>query len=208
MNYLNTEKDNVLMGSGYLYAMAAADFDPTDIDVSDMTEIGYIKESATFKRTHTGTEINSANYGLVEVIANKYQTTFETGIISYNAQNVAQFMTGSSVVNVGETTKRTYFAEGDKIPAVALVFVGKDEDTQKEIKLVMPKCKWQGEYTLDFNNDNPIELNYSFLCMNVTMPNGKVGAAWLDEDSTTAAEETPAQTQTPAGGSETPAQGG
>lgn len=207
MNYLNTEKDSVLMGSGYLYACEYADFDSSDIDVTGMTEIGYIKESATFKRTHSETEINSANYGLVEVIANKYQTTFETGVISYKAQNVAKFMTGSTVAESG-SKKTTYFAESDKIPAVSLVFVGNDEDTGNEIMLVMPKCKWQGEYTLDFNNDNPIELNYSFRCMNVTMPNGKVGAAWLVEDETAQAPaETPAETpaQTPG---ETPAQGG
>lgn len=185
MNYLATEKDSVLMGSGYLYAIAASEFDASDIDVSAMTEIGYIKENAVFRRSHSDTEINSANYGLVDVVGNKYETSFETGIISYNAQNVSKFMTGSSVVTAGNK-KTTYFAESDKIPAVALVFVGKDEDTNKEIMLVMPKARWNGEYTLDFNNDNPIELNYSFRCMNVTMPNGKVGAGWLVEDSTEA----------------------
>ena len=182
MNYINTEKDSVLMGSGYLYAIEGADFDKNDVDVSDMVEIGYIKESATFRRSHEAQEINSANYGLIELINSKYTTEFETGIISYNASNVARFLTGSNVVtSQDEKTKTTYFAEADKIPSVALVFVGKDEDTGNEIMLVMPKCKWQGEYELDFNNDDPVELNYNFRCLNTTMPNGKVGAAWLVE---------------------------
>lgn len=181
MNYLNTEKDSVLIGSGYLYAIEAADFDATDIDTDDMVEIGYIKENAVFKRTHEAVEINSANYGLVDIVGNKYTTEFETGIISYKAENVARFLTGSKVVT-GSNRKTTYFAENDKIPAVALVFVGTDEDTGDEIMLVMPKCKWQGDYELDFNNDNPVELNYNFRCLNVTMPNGKVGAGWLVEN--------------------------
>lgn len=160
MNYINTEKDSVLMGSGYLYAIESNKFDTENIDVSAMAEIGYISESATFTRTHDAKEINSANYGLIELVNGNYTTTFDTGIISYKA-------------------------EADKIPSVALVFVGEDEDTGNSFKLVMPKCKWVGDYELDFNNDNPVELNYNFRCLNVTMPNGKVGAAWLEETAGT-----------------------
>jgi len=190
MNYLSSDKDSVLMGSGFLYAMPYSDF-TAGTDITDMTEIGYIKESAKFTRTHEATEINSANYGLIDIVGNKYNTEFETGIISYNPENVASFLTGSSVVTSG-TKQTTYFAENDKIPAIALVFVGTEEHTGKNIKLVMPKCKWIGDYELDFNNDDPVELNYQFKCLNVTMPNGKVGAAWLEEDTTA--------TQAPANG--------
>lgn len=187
MNYINTEKDSVLMGSGYLYAIESNKFDAENIDVSAMAEIGYISESATFTRTHDAKEINSANYGPIELVNGNYTTTFDTGIISYKAENVSRFLTGSSVVTAGNK-KTTYFAEGDKIPSVALVFVGEDEDTGDSFKLVMPKCKWVGDYELEFNNDNPVELNYNFRCLNVTMPNGKVGAAWLEETAGTTNE--------------------
>lgn len=183
MNYINTEKDSVLMGSGYLYAIESKTFDAESFDVSEMVEIGYIKENAVFRRTHEAKEINSANYGLIEFINGNYTTEFETGIISYKAENVARFLTGSTIVN-SDKKKITYFSENDKIPTIALVFVGKDEDTGEEIMLVMPKCKWCGDYELDFNNDDPIELNYNFRCLNVTMPNGKIGAAWLVETTT------------------------
>lgn len=182
MNYITTEKDSVLMGSGYLYACAASEFTPNAIDTSSMTEIGYIKDNAVFRRTHEAQEITSANYGLVEMVNGNYTTEFDTGIISYKAENVSRFLTGSSVVADSEHHKKTtYFAEGDKIPSVALVFVGNDENSGNEFMLVMPKTKWIGEYELDFNNDDPVELDYHFKCMNVTMPNGKVGAAWLVE---------------------------
>lgn len=187
MNITQTEKDSVLIGSGYLYALEAEDFtDDTDID--EMVEIGYIKENASFKRTSDATEINSANYGLVDMIGGKYATEFETGIISYNASNVARFLTGSDVDKTVANKTRTYFGENDKRPKVALVFVGTDEETGNEIRLKMPRCIWIGEYNLDFNNDDPVELNYHFRCLNVKMPNGKIGAAWLDEEQTTEAE--------------------
>ena len=94
------------------------------------------------------------------------------------------YVAGTAANN--KVTNKTYFIEGAKTPAIALVFVGKDEDSGEEIKLIMPKCKWQGEYKLDFNNDNPVEINYSFKCFNVTLPNNKIGAAWLEETTATA----------------------
>ena len=190
MEILNPGKDSVLIGSGFLYAALATSFDMTDVDVSEMTEIGYIKDSATFTRTHESKDIETANYGVVDTYNHKYTTTFETGIISYNAHNVPQFLTGDNYVAGtaanNKVTNKTYFIEGAKTPAIALVFVGKDEDSGEEIKLIMPKCKWQGEYKLDFNNDNPVETNYSFKCFNVTLPNSKIGAAWLEETTATA----------------------
>ena len=190
MNILNPGKDSVLIGSGYLYAALENSFNMTDVDVTKMTEIGYIKDSAAFTRTHESKDIETANYGVVDTYNSKYTTTFETGIISYNAQKIAQFLTGDDYVagtaSEGKITNKTYFIEGAKTPAIALVFVGKDEDSGEEIKLIMPKAKWQGEYKLDFNNDNPVETNYSFKCFNVTLPNNKIGAAWLEETVTAA----------------------
>ena len=57
MEILNPGKDSVLIGSGFLYAALATSFDMTDVDVSEMTEIGYIKDSATFTRTHESKDI-------------------------------------------------------------------------------------------------------------------------------------------------------
>lgn len=179
---IKTEKDSVLIGSGFLYAIEADKFTP-ETTKEDMTEIGYIKDSATFKRSHESKEITSANYGMIEIVNGVYTTEFATNIISYKAENVAKFLTGSKVVVDEEKgTKTTYFAEADKIPAIALVFVGEDES----FELVMPKCKWQGEYELDFNTDDPVELNYDFRCVNVTLPNGKVGSAYMVEQIETA----------------------
>ncbi len=192
MNYIDTEKDNAIMlGSGYFYALPAKEFvaGTTEEDVSAMDEIGYIKESATFTRTHDSIDVRSANYGIVESFAANYETTFETGIISYSASNVSKYLTGHDIVTNDDGTKTTsYFCENNVVPNVALVFVGSDESTGKSIKIVMPKCKWTGDYQLDFNNDDPVELDYSFKCLNTTLPNGKVGAAYIIEETTSTDE--------------------
>ena len=187
-NILNTEKDTVMMGSGYLYAIEATQF-VADMDVADMIEIGYIQdgESATFTRTHEMQDINSANYGLVDSVVSRYTTEFDTSVISYKAENVSRFLTGSKVVTSQDGKKKTmYYCEGDKIPNVALAFVTEDEDNGKKVTFYMPKSKWIGDYEVAFSQENPVALNYHFTCLNTTLPNGKVGAAYhVEEDTST-----------------------
>jgi hypothetical protein len=183
MNHGN--QGSILIGSGFLYAQSAATFDMANFNTDNMTEIGYINDSAKFTRTHESKDIETANYGVVDTYNSKYTTSFETGVISYNAENIAQFLTGDDYVAgtaaQGKITNKTYFVESAKTPTVALVFVGTDEESGEQFKLVMPKCKWVGDYELDFNNDNPVALNYNFKCFNVTLPNNKTGAAWIEE---------------------------
>ena len=196
-NILNTEKDTVMMGSGYLYAIEAAQF-VADMDVADMIEIGYIQdgESATFTRTHEMQDINSANYGLVDSVVSRYTTEFDTSVISYKAENVSRFLTGSRVVTSQDGKKKTmYYCEGDKIPNVALAFVTEDEDNGKKVTFYMPKSKWIGDYEVAFSQENPVALNYHFTCLNTTLPNGKVGAAYhVEEDTSETTETTPSET--------------
>lgn len=174
---IKTEKDNCCIGSGFLYAIEADKFTP-GMETSEMTEIGYIKDNVTFKRTHESKEIKSANYGLIDIVNGTYTTEFSTNIISYNAKNVAKFLTGDTIVTDDEKkTLTTYYAESSKSPTVALVFVTEDGGT----KIIMPKCKWQGEYLLDFNTENPIELSFDFRCLNTTLPDGTFGAGMLVE---------------------------
>lgn len=190
MQILNTDKKSVLMGSGYLYAVESKDFDAANYNVNDMVEIGYIQENAVLRRTTEAKEITSANYGTVAVLNGAYTNEFETGIISYDAENVSRFLTGSQVTTVDGNIKRTYFCESDKHPTISLIFKGIDEDTQDEFIVVMPRAVWVGDYELDFNNDNPISLNYLFKLLNSQLPNGKNGAFFIDEKKAEVAVET------------------
>ena len=175
------ENGNVLIGSGYLYACAASAFDPSDFDVADMDDLGYIEDSAVFRRSSSKTELKSANKGVVGVFQHDYVTEFETGIISYVANHVANYLTGSQVTSSGDKVY-TYFCESDNSPEIALVFVGTDEQSGDTFTLVMPKCVWNADsLELDFNNDNPVSINFAFKCLNVTLPNGKIGAAFIEQ---------------------------
>lgn len=173
--FYQTDDGVFAKGSGYLFAIEAANFQRDNFDLDDMVEIGYIRESATFKHTQETQEVTTANYGTIAVLGGNAESTFETGIITYNANNVAKFLTGNSIVK-SNGKNITYGSTKYQRPEVALVFVS--DKTDPDYTLVMPKCVWIGDYELDFNNDNPIEFNYNFKCLDVTMPNGEIGSYW------------------------------
>lgn len=175
MNILKEEKGEVMIGSGLLYAQLASEFDCTNFNLTDMTEMGYIQDNAVFNREREYKDIETANYGTVDTIGGKTTTTFNTNIISYNAQNVAKFMTGAKVID-NNGKRITYYVTGAKVPTIALVFVGTDEDSGKEFMLVMPKCKWNSNLTLDFNNENPVALDFAYKCLTTTL------GTYIDED--------------------------
>lgn len=185
MHIVDTEKDKYIIGSGYLYAIEAKDF-TEDMDVANMVEIGWIKENAVFTHDTEMVEISAANSdGLIDVIPGKTTTEFDTGIISYNPENVRRFLLGDCGGVEGDQDI-THFGRFRR-PRVALVFVGTDE-SGAELRLVMPRCVWVGKYELNFNNNDPIETNYHFKCLRYKRTNGKTCSAYLATPAETAAE--------------------
>ena len=203
MNFIQTDTDNVVLGSGELYAEVydpAVDYE--SIKTEDMTCIGYIKESAELKSSYERSEIESANRGTVATLTKKTNVEFSTGIMSWHLGNVAKFLTGSKYVENGGK-KTYYFGDDDSTPQVVLRFVSDDESNGKRITVNMFRCMWQGELDFNFNKDDPITFDYNFKVLSNKMPNGKRGKFSIDEE-TVEAESDAAETEetnpdTPAG---------
>lgn len=181
MKYIKTEKDVVAMGSGDLYLIEAKDFDMRKIpDVSNMVNIGYIKDSATFTIETERLTIATANRGIVARPTVDAKTTFDTNIISYVPENVARFLTGyNTETEDGYIT--TYQDREADSPYVALVFCCKDKDSGKDAYFVMPKCQFDGDIELAFSKDEPVSLNYHFEGLSVTLPDGSTGSFYTSE---------------------------
>ena len=190
----DAQKGPVVIGSGYLYAIEAEDFsgvlgtDGKTPDTTQMVEIGYISGSGTFNTTSEMKEIPSANYGTVVRYKYNQKTDFDTDIISYIPENVALFMTGSETEET-EDGIITYFCEDDQSPDIALVFDYTDARTGKKGMKIMPKANWVGDLTLDFNNDNPVALDFHFSAVSTELPNGKIGTIYSIDPKTGEIEE-------------------
>ena len=179
MQIFETDKKSVMLGSGYLYAIESSKYEDGKTKTNDMDEIGYILNDATFTRSKDTKEVHTANYGTVVMFDNNHKAEFKTGIISYDPEMVSKYMTGSEIEKK-DGTIRTYFSSDDQSPMVALVFAGKDKDSGREFNLVMPKCHFIGDYELKFDEDDPIELDFHFRCLDTEI-NGKNVHAWIDE---------------------------
>lgn len=168
--------DPVKLGSGYLYAIEAKDFDMANYDVDEMVEMGYIQGEATINIERDVLRIPTANYGQVASYNKGSTVTFDTNIISYRPENVARFLTGYKRVE-GTTYTDEFAADKAQSPIIALVFREEDKMTDH----IFPSAQWSGEYNMVFSSDNPIAFNYHFDAMNVDFPNGESGAYFKRE---------------------------
>lgn len=185
LNVVTSENKLVLVGSGELYAMK---YTPEmfqngvkDIKTENMTDLGFIKEDAELKVSAELTEINSANYGVVGTINGKKSVEFNTGIMEWNLNNVANFLTGSEI-KTDENKKTFFYGDADQSPNVFLRFVSEDESSKKRITIDMLRCNFMGELDLNFNGEDPITFDYNFKLLNSKMSNDKYGYYQLTEE--------------------------
>lgn len=183
------EKSSVVVGSGYLYAGIADDFENpfelTDADKEKLVEIGYIESDATLKATAESVDLKTANYGKIGKIYSDKEVAFTTGIISWNLESVSKFLTGSKY----ETTasgSRYYYGVDDEAPKVLLRFIADDQKEGKTITIVMPAAQFQGELEMNFSAENPVSFNYAFdLMMDVNPADHKSYYFYVDEENAT-----------------------
>ena len=167
------DNQTVVLGSGRLYAALAKDisnvFDLTTADEAKLVDLGYIEANAKLVAKAKSTPVTSANAGTVANFKAPPDVSFDTGIISWNLQNVAKFLTGSDYVETNGVKKFTYSAN-DHSPVVFLRFVYADDAVGKVITIDMVKCQFAGDLAFDFNTKDSISFDYNFTLM--SRPNG------------------------------------
>ena len=188
LNVVTSENKSVLVGSGELYAMKYTSEmiknGVANIKTEQMTDLGFIQEDAELKTSAELTEITGANCGVVGTINNKKSVEFNTGIMEWNLNNVANFLTGSDITTDG-TKKVFYYGDSDQSPTVFLRFVSEDEANKKRITIDMFRCNFMGELDLNFNGEDPITFDYNFKLLSSKMPNNKYGYYSLTEEDIT-----------------------
>lgn len=108
-NLKNGKTSDVVVGSGYLYACEyskiANPYAITDSELELFEEIGYIESNATLSAKATSVDVKTANYGKIGKIYSDKAVSFVTGVISWNMEHIAKYLTGSEygdiVVNGG-----------------------------------------------------------------------------------------------------------
>lgn len=172
-NLKSGKTSSVVVGSGYLYACDADKIaNPYAITAEERAtfdEIGYIESDAVLSAKATGVDLTTANYGKIGKIYSDKEVSFVAGVISWDLENVAKYLTGSEYEEMTAGT-RFYYGVDDRAPRVCLIFVSEDEKEGKRISIVMPLAQFQGELEMDFNAENPVSFNYAFDLMSTVNP--------------------------------------
>lgn len=176
MNYLKNGSQEVVMGSGDLYAVPVKEiadiFNLTEAEESKLTYLGYIEANSVLKSEIETVPIKAANAGLVGQLIKDRTITFQTGIFSWNLENISKFLTGSTYTTDETTGKTTFsYANEDNIPNVYLRFVSTDEAAKKKITVNMFSCSFNGELNFDFNTEKQVTFDYSFSVISQKNPN-------------------------------------
>lgn len=172
-NLKSGKTSSVVVGSGYLYAceydQIANPYAITAEERANFDEIGYIESDAVLSAKATGVDLKTANYGKIGKIYSDKEVSFVTGVISWDLENVAKYLTGSEYEETAAGT-RFYYGVDDRAPRVCLIFVSEDEKEGKRISIVMPLAQFQGELEMNFNAENPVSFNYAFDLMSTVNP--------------------------------------
>ncbi len=167
MNFITNGTQDVVMGSGDLYGMPTADivdlFNVTTTEAESLVYLGFIEANAILKAAIEKAKITAANGGDIGSIVKGKTVTFQTGIMSWNLENVANMLTGSDYEVEAVTGKTTFtYAHEDNIPSVYLRFISTDETAKKKITINMFSCSFNSELEFNFNLDKPVTFDYSF----------------------------------------------
>lgn len=195
LNVISQNNKSVLVGSGELYAMKyTAEMyqkGTADIKTENMTDLGFIKEDAEIKASSELHEISAANAGVIGTIGGKKSVEFNTGIMEWNLENVANFLTGSEVEKSRDGKALTYFySDTDKAPDVFLRFVSEDEAAKKRITLDMYRGNFMGELDLNFNGEDPVSFDYNFKLLSTEVNDKPRYFSIKEEDLTEATDDT------------------
>lgn len=157
--------DSVVLGSGWLYAAPVTSianvFSLTTTEEAALVNIGYIESNAKLTAKSKAVWAESANAGRVRKFEGDKEVSFETGFISWNLENVSNFLTGSDYTEANGIKTFTY-ANSDSAPTVFLRFIYTDEVEKIKVTIDMFKCQFNGDLALDFNKKNPVTFDYAF----------------------------------------------
>jgi len=158
--------DPIILGSGELYLMMAKDI----VDLEELTEdeelelvnIGAIESGATIDISNTTMDLKSANRGLLARIKTGTEVRFNTGIMTWQLENISKFLTGSKY-HEDENGKKMIIGKDDHSPSVYLRFVHQKRDGSGELIVNMYKAVFDGDLNFVFDTENPTTVNYEFI---------------------------------------------
>ena len=89
---------------------------------------------------------------------------FDTGIMTWNLENISKFLTGSKF-NETQTERKMIVGKDDMPPIIYLRFIHTKKDGTGELVVNIYRAMFNDDLSLNFSNENPVTINYNFAGM-------------------------------------------
>ena len=171
----NIGTEPIILGSGELYIAKSKDISnlasPTDTDLSKFVNIGAISGNASLTIKDDFTDIESTNRGIIDSLLKKRTVSFNTGIITFNLENLAKFIYGADYADDAENKIKTVSIGNEVADKCYIKFVHTDKASGDKFIVNIPQSRFAGEQSFEFGEDATV-TNYEFKAL-ATLVNGK-----------------------------------
>lgn len=162
----------IMLGSGELYIAKCSDLSslsaPTDEDLAKFVNIGAISGNATLSIKDDDKDVESTNRGVVDVYHGKRTVSFKTGIITFNLENLANFIYGGDYTDDTTNKKQTVSIGSETAGKCYLKFIHTDKETGNTLTVNIYQSIFSGEQSFEFGED-ATSTNYEFKALATTI---------------------------------------
>ena len=159
------ESDKIVLGSGEIYLGLTSEikdvFNLAEKEEEGLLNVGAIESGATLNIGAESEAIESDNRGVVARFNKGKNVTFSTGVMTWDLDNMAKFLTGSKIVKT-DGKKVMRLSEKDNAQNVYIRFVHKFKDGSGELIVNVFKAQFTGELEFVFSKEGATTANYEF----------------------------------------------
>lgn len=159
------EADKIVLGSGEIYLGLTSEiedvFNLTEEEEKNLLNVGAIESGATLNISAESEAIESDNRGVIARFNQGKNITFSTGVMTWDLDNMAKFLTGSKV-EVQGNKKIMKLSEKDNAKDVYIKFIHEFKDGSGKLTVNLFKTQFTGELEFVFSKEGATTANYEF----------------------------------------------
>ena len=164
------EADRIVLGSGEIYLGLTKEiediFNLTKEEEEKLVNVGAIESGATLNISNSSEAIESDNRGVIARFSQGKDVEFSTGVMTWNLDNMAKFLTGSKV-EVKGNKKIMRISDKDNANEVYIKFVHEFKDESGELVVNIFKAQFSGDLEFVFSKEGATTQDYKFSAMAV-----------------------------------------
>lgn len=162
--------DNIILGSGEIYIGLYEDiedvFDLTEEEEKGLLNVGAVESGATLTVENNFEGIESDNRGTIAQFNQGKDVIFSTGVMNWDTDMIAKFLTGSNIIKEGNKTIMR-ISDKDVAKDVYIRFIHEKKDGSGFLIVNVFRANFTGNLEFVFSKEGATTTNYEFTANSV-----------------------------------------